>query len=287
MIENILSYLKTNINFLTNSEKKIAKLIIENPKRFITLSMSELSKESEVSQGSIINFSKKFANGGYPELKLIIAANAGSEEPENFDIADVADSMTDILSKNIRSQEIAYSLTKEANKEEVLKHAAEKIMNAEKVEIYGIYRSASVATDFCYQLLEMGIPAAFVSDILTCSISAAMLNEKDVVIAVSSSGKTRDILEAVQNAKSKNVPVIAITSNINSPLAKIADDVLIASSSGNSLGGYGSEIRASQLILTDMICSYIRSNIKSNERKQYFELKTILNSRSVEEWGND
>ena len=57
MIENILSYLKTNINFLTNSEKKIAKLIIENPKRFITLSMSELSKESEVSQGSIINFS--------------------------------------------------------------------------------------------------------------------------------------------------------------------------------------------------------------------------------------
>ena len=50
---------------------------------------------------------------------------------ENFDIADVADSMTDILSKNIRSQEIAYSLTKEANKEEVLKHAAEKIMNAE------------------------------------------------------------------------------------------------------------------------------------------------------------
>ena len=287
MIENILSYLKTNINFLTNSEKKIAKLIIENPKRFITLSMSELSKESEVSQGSIINFSKKFANGGYPELKLIIAANAGSEEPENFDIADVADSMTDILSKNIRSQEIAYSLTKEANKEEVLKHAAEKIMNAEKVEIYGIYRSASVATDFCYQLLEMGIPAAFVSDILTCSISAAMLNEKDVVIAVSSSGKTRDILEAVQNAKLKNVPVIAITSNINSPLAKMADDVLIASSSGNSLGGYSSEIRSSQLILADMICSYIRSNIKTNERKQYFKLKKILDSHSVEEWEND
>lgn len=287
MRENIVSYLKTNINFLTNTEKKITRLIIDDPKKFITLSLSELSKEADVSQGSIINFSKKFANGGFPDLKLIIAANTGSEEPEKFDIADTRDSMTDILSKNIKSQETAYSLTKEANREVVLKRAAEKIMNAQKVEIYGVYRSASVATDFCYQLLETGIAASFVSDILTCSISAAMLDEKDVVIAVSSSGKTRDILEAVQNAKLKNVPVIAITSNINSPLAKMADDVLIASSSGNSLGGYSSEIRSSQLILADMICSYIRSNIKSNERKQYFELKKILDSHSVEEWEND
>ncbi len=283
-MENILSFLKTNINFLTNSEKKIARLIISDPKRFITLSMSELSKESEVSQGSIINFSKKFANGGFPELKLIIAANIGSEEPEKFDVADMSDSMTDILSKKIKSQETAYELTKDANKEDVLKRAVNKIMKAKKVEIYGVYRSAAVATDFCYQLLETGIPASFVSDILTCSISAAMLDSKDVVIAVSASGKTRDILDAVQNAKAKNVSVIAITSNKNSPLAKMSDIVLVASSSGNSLGGEASEIRSSQLLITDTICSYIRSNINKQERKQYFELKKILNSHNVEEW---
>ena len=61
MAENIISKLKTNINFLTNVEKKIAALIIENPGEFITYSMHELVKKADVSQGSIINFSKKKA----------------------------------------------------------------------------------------------------------------------------------------------------------------------------------------------------------------------------------
>ena len=69
MSENIISQLKTNVNFLTNTEKKIAKLIIQNPEKFITYSMPELTVEAGVSQGSIINFSKKFAHGGFPDLK--------------------------------------------------------------------------------------------------------------------------------------------------------------------------------------------------------------------------
>lgn len=284
MAENILSLLKTNINFLTGVEKKIANRIISDPGRFITLSMSELSGEAEVSQGSIINFSKKFANGGFPELKLVIAASMGGTQSKPFGIADAKDAIMEVLAKNIASHKAAYNLTEQANNEKIIRNAAEKIMKAKKVEIYGVYRSAAVATDFCYQLLETGIPASFVSDILTCSISAAMLDSADVVIAVSASGQTRDIIDAVRNAKEKNVQVIAITSNINSPLAKIADDVLVASASGNSLGSAASEIRSSQLLITDTICSYIRGNINKEERKQYFELKKILNSHNVEEW---
>lgn len=284
MEKNIVSTLKTNINFLTGVEKKIAKLIISDPAGFIKLSMAELANKAEVSQGSIINFSKKFASGGFPELKLAIAASKGEAESKPFDIADAEDSMMEVLAKNILSHKEAYDLTREANNEAVIRDAAEKIMKAKKVEIYGVYRSAAVATDFCYQLLETGIPASFVSDILTCSISAAMLDSDDVVIAVSASGQTRDIIDAVKNAKDNNVPVIAITSNINSPLSRMADDVLIASSSGNSLGSTEPEIRSSQLLITDTICSYIRSNINKEERKQYYELRKILNSHNVEEW---
>lgn len=281
--ENIIVWLKTNINFLTKVEQKIAKLIVENPKKFITYSMSDLAQRAGVSQGSIINFSTKFANGGFPELKLQISACCASHEEQQFNIVESDDTLKEALEKNINSLNEAYRLTQKVNNEETLKRVTERILKAKKVEIYGIYRSAAVASDLFYQLLQLGIPVAFISDILTCAVSAAMLDENSLVIAISSSGKTKDIIDAVENARANNVPIVSVTSNINSPLAKLSDDVLIAASSGNSISNSPTEVRSSQLLITDTICSYIRNKIHKNDESIYFKLKKILNSHSVEE----
>ena len=155
------------------------------------------------------------------------------------------------------------------------------ILSAKKVEIYGVFRSAVVATDFYYQLLPLGIPASFVSDVLTCAVSASMLGDDSLVIAVSSSGQTQDVIDAVRLAKANGVPVVAITSNRGSPLAGISDKVLIAAPSGNSLSASPAEIRMSQLALTDAICSYIRSKLDSDGNKTYFKMNEILSSHNV------
>ena len=287
MGENIISKLKTNINFLTNVERKIAQQIVNNPQEFITYSMYDLTKEADVSQGSIINFSKKFANGGFPELKLKIASSISAHSESSPEFTEAKDTAKNTFLKNVNLCNTAFKLTNEANTEEVLARVCNKISKAKKVEIYGVFRSAAVATDFCYQLLPLGIPAAFVSDILTCAMSAAMLDEKSLVIAISSSGKTKDIIDAVKNAKANGVYVVSITSNINSPLAKISDDVLISSAGGNSYGNSPAEIRYSQLMLTDTICAYIRSRADEESRELYMKLREILGSHSVEEGENE
>lgn len=283
MSKNIITELKANIKFLTKAERKIAGIIIEKPAEFITYTMTELAERAGVSQGSIINFSKKYANGGFPELKLQISACIGAIKTQDYNVVTEGDSLKVALEKNIKALDGAYAVTKGMNDEETLRDVTELILNAKKVEIYGIFRSGAVATDFCYQLLQLGIPASFVSDILTCSISAGMLDEKSLVIAISSSGKTKDIIDAVKNAKANNVPIVSLTSNINSPLAKLSDKVLIASASGNGLSNGSTEVRSSQLLLTDTICSYIRSKMGSEEEKRYSELRRILSSHSVDE----
>lgn len=287
MSENIITKLKTNINFLTKVEKKIARLIIDNPAEFITYSMADLADKAEISQGSIINFSKKYADGGFPELKLQISACIGALKEQQINLVTKDDTLKEALRKNIESHYAAFSLTQEINNEKALKNVAEKILRAKKVEIYGVFCSGAVATDFCYQLLQLGIPASFVSDILTCSISATMLDSSSLVIAISSTGKTKDIIDAVKNAKANNVPIVSITSNVNSPLAKLSDDVLIASASGNSIYTNSAEVRSSQLLLTDTICSYIRSKMEPRDEHRFFELRKILNSHNVDEVEND
>lgn len=281
MHSNLFTQLKSNIEFLSKTERKIAELIINAPDKFITYSLSELSGIAGVSQGSIINFSKKYSGGGFPALKLQIAACLYMNDDKPFSVIDSRDTIQEALTKNIEATVCAFETTTELNTEETLQSVVNRILKAKKIEIYGIYRSAAVATDFYFQLLQLGIPASFVSDILTCSVSASMLDENCLVVAISASGKTNEIIDAVKYAKAKNVPVVCLTSNKNSLLAKLSDDVLVAASSGTSVAGSGMEVRSSQLILIDTICSYLVSRLNEEEKNRYIEIKAILNSHNV------
>ena len=282
MNKKILNELRANLKNLSPTESKIAHVILENPKEFIRYSMAELSKLADVSQGSIINFANKFAGGGFPVLKLHVAACLSEYENHSYvSAAEEGDSVKDVLKKTNESILSALRNTEAFNDEGALSRAAELILKAKKVEIYGVYRSAVVATDFYYQLLTLGIPAVFVSDVLTASVSASLLNGDALVVAVSASGKTKDVLDAVKIAKSKGAPVISLTNDKSSPLAKLSDEALIASASGNTLMGLAPEIRLSQLVLTDALCAYLRTRIDEEGEQQYFELREIINSHSV------
>ena len=280
MSKKLLQTLHSNMEFFSGVEKKIAAVILKDPKAFIALSLTDLSERAEVSQGSIVNFARKFSGGGFPALKLQIASELSDYEPLPFNAVTKEDRPQAVFEKVTDGIEAALKNTAALNDEETFERVVAKILRAKKVEIYGIFRSAVVATDFYYQLIQLGIPATFVSDVLTCAISASMLDQDSLVIAVSSSGRTKDIIDVVQTAKANGVPVVCLTSNPVSPLATLSDDVLIACG-GSSVSEAQSEIRFSQMYLTDAICSCLRSKIDEDGEKRYFELRNIITSHSV------
>lgn len=272
---------------MTKTERKIAEIILCNPAQFITHSLAELAAKAGVSQGSIINFSKKYVDGGFPDLKIMVSACLGTFSENPMEVVSGSDSISDALNKNAASFQSAHGLTAALNDEETLMQAVQMILDSSKIEIYGVFTSAAIATIFYYQLLQLGIPVTFVGDILTCSMTAVMLDKSSLVIAISSSGRTRDIIDAAKHAKDNNVPIIAITSNAASPLAKLADNVLIASPGGTSINNSPMEVHTSMLLLIDTICSYIRSRSGEEAKKRYRKLATILSSHNVEEGENE
>lgn len=280
MQNRLLMQLKSDMENMSGVEKKIARIIIENPEKFISLSITELSELTGVSQGSIINFSKKFSGGGFPLLKLKISGCLSEYSKQPFSIVSEKDSIKDVFGKTLNETAYALQNTKLINDAAVFKRAAERILKAKKVELYGAYRSGAVATDFYYQLLQLGIPASFVSDSFSASISATLLDKDCLLIVVSASGETTAINNAAKQAKLNGVPVVAITGHRNSVLAEIADDVLIAAASGTSLSMDASEIRLSQLVITDALCSYVQSKIDGSGER-YFKLKSIAESHSI------
>ncbi len=279
----ILDELKANSAYFSAVECHIADVILRDPARFTKYSLAELAQDAGVSQGSIVNFSHKFAGGGFPTLKLRVAACLSDYRQSAVGVVEKNDDAYTILQKNTQNILSALKSTEAANDEKTLKQAAEYILAAKKVEIYGVFRSALVATDFCYQLLQLGIPASVVSDVLTCAVSACMLPKDSLVIAVSYTGQTKDVLDAVKLAKANGVPILCLTGNRNSPLAKLSDLVLVAGCSGNSFLGLQSEIRISQLALVDALCTYLQNGMYESGKERFFKMETILDSHSVNE----
>ncbi len=282
MSRNIIVELKTEYETLTKVEKRIADFLLSNLKVFINSSITEISGALGVSQGSINNFSKKFSSGGFAALKLELAQCLSSHEPPPFAAVNPSESVKKALEIKIRENTASFRNTLEINSEENLALAARLIMECEKIEIYGVFQSGVAAKDIYYQLIRLGVPASFVDDSFMCTVSASMLNEKSVAIAVSASGRTKEILDAVELSHQSGAKVICLTGSKSSPLAKISDCVLVTPPSGITISNRATEMRLSQLFIIDALCSYIRSIIDEDGQKYYYKFQKIINSHQAD-----
>lgn len=282
MSKNIIVELRSAYPYLSPVEKRITDLILRDPREFVALSTAELSYRAEVSQGSINNFAKKYAGSGFSALKLRVAGCLQEVEAEKtFSLANPDGTVKSAMAKKIDSTMTAFYNTLQINDEQAFQNAVDLILHAGKVQVYGVYYSGIAANDFCYHLLQIGIPASFVSDMLMCAVSALMMDTHGVMVAISASGRTKEILDAAEIAKEKGARVIGLTSDKFSPLASLADVVLLSASGKKSVTDSVDETRLSQLLVLDTLCAYLRGKTEGGNTENYYRLKQIVNSHSI------
>ena len=121
----------------------------------------------------------------------------------------------------------------------------------EKVhQVYSVAANAIIGEYLTYHLLRMGISAQQFRDMHRAVMNATSLKLGDVVIAVSSSGSTKDLLHAVQLGKEHGASIIVLGNTSRSPLATLADQLLVAAKPAGPLtaGSFHSKISAMLVI---------------------------------------
>ena len=168
--------------------------------------------------------------------------------------------------------------TRKVLSEKDLNNVCNTIIKADKIIIIGLGNSSSVAADIAHKLLRLGLNAVAYTDNHMQSIAISHLKENDFVIAVSHSGSSKDIIECLKLAKSKNVKTAGITNYGRSPLIKFCDFVLNPAADEINYTILGLNSRISQLAIIDCIyyylVSHMQSSIKSiNETEQALKSK--------------
>ncbi len=99
---------------------------------------------------------------------------------------------------------------------------------AARVIVIGMGKSGLVGRKIAATLASCGTPAIFVHPAEAGHGDLGMIIKKDILIAISYSGNTREIVEVLDFVKRIGIKLIGITGNKNSKLAKYSDVVLEA-----------------------------------------------------------
>lgn len=245
---NIKLLLESYYPSLTNAEKKIADYILENYENIMYLSLTELAELSGVGDTSVFRFCKQIGLKGYPELKLLLAQDIVSRKESTKDstFLHFADQIRQNIIQKINECHEVLDIPE-------LDKAIQLIKNAERIFFFGIGSSGISALTAKERFLRIGIVSDAAIEGHHQNMIASILSQKDVVVAFSLSGTTKDILDAVQIAKQNNVPVIVLTSYLRSPLTEHADIVLKTAGKEHLMEGGTLTSSISQLYIVDLL----------------------------------
>ena len=260
----VLPILRSVYQDLTKSEQRIASYIMENAARIMEQTIPELAGNTKSSEITISRFCKKLGFSGLQALKIALAAelsNAGEMEFREIGDKDTDEQVAAKVFQNIMDG--LQDTLKILDFQQVAK-AVKVLQGARRVAVYGYGNSATVCQDIETRFMRFGMVIQAYADMSQQLTSASLLTKEDVVIAVSHTGATIKLLEAVRVAKRAGATVIVITSYAQSNLAKLGDVVLTGM--GREVH-YSSESVASRLIhmaITDVLYTAMaRSNPES------------------------
>lgn len=207
---------------LSRSEARVADIILGDPNRAVEMSIAAISEAADVSEPTVARFCKSLGFSGLKEFKLRLARSLGSGTPFVHQDVKPGDDASAVVSKMIDRASKAIASLRDDMDSALLAKAARILAEASRLEFYGQGNSGIVALDAQHKFFRLGIPTAAYSDPHVHAMSAALLGSKDVVIAISASGRTLDLIRSVEIAKSAGVTVIGITTR-GSPLTRLCD----------------------------------------------------------------
>jgi len=245
---------------LKTAEKKAADLLLERPKFFAGATIVEAAEQAGCSEATLVRLSRKLGFGGYPELKDALSCDK-EEHPIGLysNIKETDDNIT-IATKVFTASIQALSDTLNIIDKGEYEKAVDAIGGCNKILFYGSGDAATVAQSGYQKFVRAGFDVQASVDIDIQLISVSHMKKGDVFVAISHSGRTKNILDVVKYARAKGITVISITNFPVSPLAKNSDIILCTAAFAEHVNGEVISKRITELCILESL--YVNVLIK-------------------------
>ena len=223
---NFWELLQQRQDELTKSGRAVADYLVHHADEAQYLSISSLARECKVAEATVFRFCRALGFEGYHEMRIALAqANATGTMSSQRELQPGAS--TETLFEHASARLFtAINGTQNALSAEAVDEAARMLREAKQVFCFGQGGSMLLANDICARFASLSTKFRTSGDSHLQLLTASLMNEADVVLFVSYSGATRDMMETLRTAKAAGAKIILLTHYEDSPGASLADVVL-------------------------------------------------------------
>jgi DNA-binding MurR/RpiR family transcriptional regulator len=221
-----IARIRSHLLALSGAERQVAEWVLADPQQLLTLSMSQIAQQCEVSDTTVLRMCRAVGFRGFTDLKLALAQDLVRPTQLIHDDIDTGDDPAALLRKVFLANVQALYDTLDLIDPAAVIAAVDALERANTITIGGVGGSAIVAQALYQRLYRLGRRCDAPQDVQLQLMHAALSGPDDVVVAVSYSGITKDIAQLVERAKGDGATTICITGNAHSPVARRCDIVL-------------------------------------------------------------
>jgi DNA-binding MurR/RpiR family transcriptional regulator len=223
------------------------------------MTISQIAQACGTSVASVVRFCRALGVGGYPELRMSLAAELARESAQ-FGAgltlgAEMArtDTLEEMASKVASLEMLAIEETVSSLDFNALRRVVRALEKAQRILLFGIGASHFVAQDLHHKLFRVGRNAFLMSDAHEAWTAALLSPQQTVAIAFSHSGTTADTVRFLNLAHENGALAVAVTGASGSPLARAADECLVAHARESALRAGAMVSRIAQLAIVDCV----------------------------------
>jgi len=227
-INDALNRIQAYYDSLSLAEKKIADFIQENYYSVIRMSLADVADEAGVSDATVVRFFRLLGYKRWVEFIVSLSRSIPMTSDLIYEAINTSDTPGVIAEKVMGGAIQAIQATMEVLDHNAMEKCISYIDNAKHTFIVAVGNSGPMAEELYYQLFRIGVNCTIMTDAYLQIMRSALLSKEDVVCVISQSGSSQIPVRTAKIAKENGCKVIAITGDVTSPLAEIADSVLIS-----------------------------------------------------------
>lgn len=268
---DILSRITTDFSALREAEKKVAELIFTDIDFVTEASIGDIAKRAGVSDASVTRFARAIGCTNVRDLKtrLTRALAAGRRFIQEATPEDSSSVVYDIATQTL-------ALNRDLLSRADVAGAVEQLDRARQILVFGAGGGSSILSqELQFRLVRLGYAISAYPQALLPRMVASTLEPDDVVVVLSVTGYTPEMVESAQIARQYGAKVIAITA-MNSPLAGTSDIVLPITSRETDFIYHPSASRYAMLAVIDVLALELAMRHRERSRTKLRRLKLSL-----------
>ena len=233
-MNDLITKIQSELPGFSKGQKQIARFILEHYDKAAFMTASRLGVTVGVSESTVVRFATELGYDGYPHLQRALQEMIRNKltSVQRMEVAGDRMGGRDVLQTVLHADTDMIRVTPDEIDRDAFQGAVDALMGAKRIYILGVRSSSALASflGFYFNLLFENVTLVHTNSVSEIFEQVLRVGPGDVLFGISFPRYSKRTLSAMKYARDRGARVIALTDSQLSPLARVADHVLLARS---------------------------------------------------------